>query len=200
MNWRYRLGLAAITLCAALAIPVRFAAQQPESRHLHYKLIELGTLGGPTSYINPVGNGGPYINRRGAVVGSSMTSVPLLPDNNGFPCVGSPPVFPDVFHGMEWSEDGGVSDLPSLGRPSNCANVMAINDNDESFGTSENGKIDPLLGARETRAVLWKDGQVRNLGTFGGNQSVANSINNRRQVVGFVLNTLLYLLTEDYSS
>ena len=191
MKSRYPHCVAILPLVAALAIPARLTAQQSKLNRHHYKLVELGTFGGPNSYINPVGNGGPYMNRSGAVVGSSMTSIPLLPDNNGFPCVGSPPVFPDVFHGMEWSEDGGATDLPSLGRPSNCANVMAINDNGESVGTSENGKIDPLFGARETRAVLWKDGEVRNLGTFGGNQSVANSINNRRQVVGFALNNVL---------
>jgi hypothetical protein len=46
-------------LLAAIAIPVSVAAQERR----HYKLIDLGTFGGSASYVNPVGNGGPYMNR-----------------------------------------------------------------------------------------------------------------------------------------
>jgi len=37
-------------------------------------------------------------------------------------------------------------------------------------------------------AVLWKDGAITDLGTLGGNQSWANGINNRDEVVGGALN------------
>jgi probable HAF family extracellular repeat protein len=40
-------------------------------------------------------------------------------------------------------------------------------------------------------AVLWKHGKVTNLGTLGGNTSVAYAINNQDQVVGAALNTVL---------
>jgi probable HAF family extracellular repeat protein len=178
----------AIALLAALAIPVRATAQEQQSKkeHHRYRLIELGTFGGPMSYINPVGNGGPYMNRRGAVVGSSMTFISLPPNNNGFPCVAPAS---DVFHAFAWQE-GAVTDLGSLGTPSNCANALGINDAGESVGNSENGKVDPLTGFWETRAVLWKEGHIKNLGTFGGSQSLASSINNRGQIVGFALNNI----------
>ena len=90
---------------------------------------------------------------------------------------------------MEWGDDG-VTDLGSLGDPSNCANALAINDHGESVGTSENGKVDPLTGVLQIRAVRWKNGQVENLGTFGGNHSLASAINNRGQIVGFSLNKI----------
>jgi probable HAF family extracellular repeat protein len=181
--------LIGLTLVALLAVPVRLVAQEEKDHHaMHhrYKLIDLGTFGGVTSYINPVGNGGPYMNRRGMVVGSAMTSIPIPNNQNFFPCP-SPPN--EVFHAMEWGDDG-VTDLGSLGDPSNCANALAINDHGESVGTSENGKVDPLTGVLQIRAVRWKNGQVENLGTFGGNHSFASAINNRSQVAGFALNKI----------
>jgi hypothetical protein len=90
MKCRYPLGFVVLALCVALSIPARLTAQESNPHRRHYKLIELGTFGGPTSYINPVGNGGPSMNQRGGVVGSSMTSIPIPPDQNGFSCP-SPP-------------------------------------------------------------------------------------------------------------
>ena len=63
-----------MTLFAALAIPVQLAAQQ----HTRYKLIDLGTFGGPSSgvagsFLSPWG-GVPVINNRGTVVGASDTA------------------------------------------------------------------------------------------------------------------------------
>jgi probable HAF family extracellular repeat protein len=55
-------------------------------------------------------------------------------------------------------------------------------------GISENGFIDPQSGFPEFDAVVWKHGQVIDLGTFGGTFSYANAINDRSQVVGFALN------------
>jgi uncharacterized membrane protein len=51
-------------------------------------------------------------------------------------------------------------------------------------GLSQNGLVDPLTGAPKFRAALWKDGDITDLGTFGGNNSCAGAINNRGQVVG----------------
>jgi probable HAF family extracellular repeat protein len=50
------------------------------------------------------------------------------------------------------------------------------------------------LGVKEFRAVLWNEGAITNLGTFGGAYSVggvaAGAINNRSQVVGAALNAI----------
>jgi hypothetical protein len=59
--------ITAMTLFA-LAIPVRLAAQ-----HTHYKLIDLGTLGGINSYqVSP----GQTVNNRGEVIAFADTDVP----------------------------------------------------------------------------------------------------------------------------
>jgi probable HAF family extracellular repeat protein len=153
-----------------------------------YKLVDLGTFGGRASYVNPPWSlGAPHqMNRRGVTVGSAATSVPT---SFGCPfCDGLDGQVFSVFHAFKWS--GGVlKDLGAL--PGELTNSVATSINAEGsvVGHSENGKIDPLTGTRELRAVLWKDGKVRNLGTFGGNQSLVGDINDHGQIVGYALNT-----------
>jgi probable HAF family extracellular repeat protein len=176
----------AITFFTASAAPDRLVAQEHQEQkkeHRRYRLIDLGTFGGVTSYVNPVGNSGPYMNREGEVVGSSMTSIPSRPNGNPYPC----PPAPGVFHAMAWGDDG-VTDPGSLREALNCANALAINDAGEIVGASENGLLDPATGVIQIRAVRWNHRQIKNLGTFGGNHSFASAINNRGQIVGFALN------------
>ena len=68
-------AITVITLLAALALPVPLAAQ-----HTKYKLIDLGTFGGPASLIAP-SSGGPQnparaLTSRGVVVGQAETATP----------------------------------------------------------------------------------------------------------------------------
>src|SRR5947209_15165484 len=67
--------ISAISLLAALALPVEVAAQ-----HTRYKLIDIGTFGGPASLIAP-SSGGPQnparaLTSRGVVVGQAETATP----------------------------------------------------------------------------------------------------------------------------
>jgi uncharacterized membrane protein len=57
-------------------------------------------------------------------------------------------------------------------------------------GLPGNGEIDPLTGSPEARVVSWNNDQIINLGTFGGNERLANAVNNRGHVVGLATNAI----------
>jgi len=185
-----------MNLFAALAIPVRPAAQEQTNeehhvKHHQYELVDIGTFGGPASYINAAFALGAVnqINEHGTSVGSSATSEPAPPGSNPANCGGIDGKIDFVFHAFKW-ENGAVTDLGALPGDDNCSVATSINANGEIVGSSEIDIIDPLTGQKEFRAVLWKDGKIRNLGTFGGRYSLPGSINNRGQVVGEATNAI----------
>jgi len=190
-----RTWMALVCLFAALALPVGIAAQanlsqDHKSMHDQYTLIDIGTFGGPASFVNPVGNGAGTISSRRAAVGASSTSIPSAPNSNGFVCGGLDGSVPFVFHAFHW-QDGVETNLSALPPATdNCSDALSVNASGQIAGTSENGLIDPVLGTKEIRAVLWDDGEIKDLGTFGGNYSAAGQINNRGQVAGFALNAI----------
>src|SRR5580704_8691960 len=111
MKSRISLSTIAISLLAVLAIPVQLSAQEPtegehHAKHHHYKLIDLGTFGGPQSRAD-------YqvaLNNHGTVAGSADTPYP-----NPFYGNDNPFFFPDPFieHAFQW-KDGVLTNLGSL--------------------------------------------------------------------------------------
>lgn len=173
----------AMTISATLAMPLPLAAQDSRDRkheHHHYKVIDIGGLGGPNSFVTYGGITSKSINSRGTVVGNADTSTadPY--------CLVAPACL--LNHAFQW-RNGAVTDLGALPGGSNSF-AFGINSRDWAVGVSENGAIDPMTGFPEVDAVLWRDGEIINLGTLGGNASGANAVNNRGQVVGGALNTI----------
>jgi probable HAF family extracellular repeat protein len=99
------------------------------------------------------------------------------------------PLDPYILHAFQWQK-GSLTDLGALpGGYNSSAN--SISPNGLVVGYSENGAIDPLLGVPEVNGVLWKDGQIVNLGTIeGGYESNASAVNDGGQVAGGFLNTI----------
>jgi probable HAF family extracellular repeat protein len=194
MNSKTCTRIIALTLFAALAIPVQLAAQGNQDGtknllHHHYKFIDMGTFGGPESYINgAMSLGAPnQINRHGTTVGSSATSIPSPPHSNFGFCGGLDGSVHFVFHAFRWQDDK-MTDLGALPGYHNCSVATSINAAGEVAGDSEISVIDPVLGVREIRAVRWKNGKITNLGTFGGKFSVMTATNDQGQIAGSALN------------
>jgi uncharacterized membrane protein len=183
--------VSATALLVALSIPVSLAAQEHPTKHHQYQVVDIGTFGGPASYINnQFSLGAPnQINSQGTTVGAAATSIPSPGNSNTSICEGLDGILPFVFHAFKW-QDGAVTDLGTLPGTDNCSVATSINANGEIAGYGENGLVDPLVGFREVRALVWEDDEIIDLGTFGGNQSVLGNINNRGQVAGSATNAI----------
>jgi probable HAF family extracellular repeat protein len=194
MNPKNLTRIAVLTLLVAVTYSVRLAArsqvgEERQSQHHHYKLIDLGTLGGPQSYVN-AGSGNETTNfasilsNRGTMTGAADTTV-----SDPFPGF----CFNDdcfVSHAFQWKH-GVETDLGALPGGGSSASDW-VSGNGLIAGLSENGELDPLIpGLPEVRAVLWRNGAITNLGTLpeGGFESIANAVNGDGQVVGLALNT-----------
>jgi probable HAF family extracellular repeat protein len=183
-------------LLAALAIPVGLAAlaDAAQPKHHHYQITDIGTFGGPSSYFNSLSLSDRFgfvccgffsfaqmFNKRGILAGWAETSTP---DPYAAFCY-----TPDCFaaHAFRWQQ-GVKSDLGALPGGASSA-AFWINSDGLVVGNSENGITDPLIpGFPEVRAVLWNQGKIIDLGTLGGNQSFAEAVNDRNQIVGVALN------------
>src|ERR1700686_1376209 len=101
--------ITAMTLFAALAIPFAMAAQEQQEhgqKHSRYKLVDLGTLGGTSSFFftSPITR---FVNIVGTVVGESDTQAL---DPNAPNCAS-----PDchILHAFRW-RNGALTDLGTL--------------------------------------------------------------------------------------
>jgi probable HAF family extracellular repeat protein len=173
----------AVTLLVALAIPVQLVAQQPR-----YKLVDMGTLGGPQSYLNNGNDGNnafTALNNRGMLAGWADTSAP-----DPFPAF----CFSDdcfVSHAFQW-QNGVRTDLGALTDGLSSA-ALWVGQSGLIAGVSENGEIDPLLpGFPELQAVVWHHQRITGLGPLpeGGYESWANAVNSKGQVIGWATNTV----------
>src|SRR5215470_1761743 len=180
-----RNALSALNLLAALSIVVCAVVQgstaQQTPQHHTYKLIDLGTLGGPRSYQSVNGPQDQIINDAGVVAftADTTTADPF--------CFFTADCF--VTHATRW-ENGVLTDLGALPGSGNSSASAGINALGWITGQSENGEIDPASGLPEIRSVLWRNGEIIDLGTFGGNWSLPTTLNDAGVVVGFASNTI----------
>jgi probable HAF family extracellular repeat protein len=157
-------------LLAALAVPLTIVAQDTRQPTLtQYTVTDLGTLPGG-NFSQPF-----FMNRYGLVSGSSSVA-----DGSQ--------------HATLWL-DGLTGDIgaPGLGGP----NSIAFGDNErfQSAGEAETSAPDPNgedfcgFGTHLTcSSFLWRDGEMVQLPTLGGNNGAANAINNWGKVAGFAEN------------
>jgi probable HAF family extracellular repeat protein len=178
--------LAVFMVSAAASAQDQSITAKQANRH-RYRLIDLGTFAGPSASFGTAGDRISEIqtlNQRGEVTGLATTP--------------APDPYPDfcwdgdclLAHAFQW-QNGVMTDLGALVDGVN-SDQRWIADNGLISGDSENGELDPLNpGFPEIRAVLWKHGQIIDLGTLdGGYESIARAVNSKGQVVGVSLNTI----------
>ena len=196
MNSTFQMSLSVVVILALTATPV-FGAENSQgvATHHHYKPIDMGTFGGPQSYFNSLNltdafgfgtvfyNVAQVRNGRGEFVGFADTTTP---DPHPAFCY-VPECY--VTHAFKFT-DGVKIDLGALPGGGSSAPFW-INSGGWITGNSQNSEIDPFIpGLPEVRAVLWKGGTIKDLGTLGGSQSFSQAINDHGQIIGLALNDI----------
>ena len=129
----------ALIVFSLLAIQNQPAAQdnhEDHHKHHHYQLIDMGTFGGPNSFVN--GSPPPMINNNGVVAGEADTSTP---------CAYLGGLVSPAF---KW-EKGELINMGLL--PGGCFSLPnAINSKGMMVGAGDIGVIDPQTGLPEIRA------------------------------------------------
>lgn len=140
-------------------------------------MTDLGTLGGPDSFVNVANH---TVNERNVVAGYSETSTPD-PNAENF----CNPFFANglVCMAFFW-ENGEMTPLPTLGGTNGQA--WGINNRGQIVGQAEGPNPDPCSPfALQVSAVVWRNGQIEQVLTpFGGSAAVATAINDNGEAVG----------------
>jgi probable HAF family extracellular repeat protein len=169
---RFTMAVTATFLLVAFFAAVRLGAQQGPS--FHYRVIDLGTLGGTVSTANT-------INDRGWAMGASNES-------------GDAVELATLWvHGLQIP-------LGTLGGPSSNIAWPVKNNFGLIAGESENGIPDPLgetfscpvfgfSSGNSCVAFAWRDGVITQLPGLGGNNSVGTGNNDLGQIVGWAENS-----------
>jgi len=172
MKSRFLICFAAMTLFAAVAAPIRLAAQSQQGRnqgHGGYQITNLGLLGGTSS-------NGWGINNEGGVAGEAT----LLGGQE---------------RAILWTKQTGMQDLGTLGGPNSWVDWPVKDDVGLLAGQSDTPNPDPLnenfcsTGNVICLGFLWQEGVMTALPTLGGNNGSATDVNNRGQVVGWAENS-----------
>jgi probable HAF family extracellular repeat protein len=167
------------------------------------ELTDLGTLGGATAVAHSVNNAG-------RIVGSSsngQTSRPFLHVGGQMYDLGTvaggldtPGRAWDINSRGEvvgWSRVAGSTSQATYWRTSprgsvaSVVNLGSLGDGErfsQAFAISDRGWIagESIVIGSTYRAVLWRNGEIEDLGSMGANHSRANDVNNRGEVVGHV--------------
>jgi probable HAF family extracellular repeat protein len=132
-----------------------------------HRILDLGTLGGNTSF-------GQSVNNRGQVTGAAANTLPESPDITWFFNAGLPAA--QQIHAFSYEREV-MRDLGTLG--GNNSSGACINEPGEIAGFSAtDNAIHDSTALPTIHPFLWRKGQMLDLGTLGGSLAVPGSIAN----------------------
>jgi probable HAF family extracellular repeat protein len=137
----------------------------------HGRLVDLGTLGGHESWASG-------INDRGEVSGLASNTIP-----DPYAHLFNPYPSATQWHATLW-QNGKARDLGTLGGPDSIGGLLDAR-GDVAGESFTNFKKNPDTGVPTLDPFLWRDGHMRDLGTFGGTLGQSTWMNNHGEVVGF---------------
>ena len=178
--------LTAALLALAVAGPAHASARYP------YTLVDPGTFGGPSSFLDLPGV---PLTSNGTLIGTADTSTA----DSDFPNCPPPGGCYDPFvqHAFAW-KDGRLTDLGALPGENDSA-IYDLNGHGVGSGTAENGLADPLTGTPASVAAMFQNGHVIDLGTLpGGHESLGQFIDDSGQVTGFGSNGIPDQFVSDF--
>lgn len=190
MKQHILLGAIVLALSAVLMLPAcqsqvasTTSATAYKSQHHHYRVVDVGTFGGPNGDVLVPPPAAQILTNSGIFVGAGETTIS---DSFAPNCFRTPECV--VEEGL--IRFGGTSiDLGTLG--GNGASANAINDRGQIFGGALNTIPDTdssfpffIPGATQAHAVLWEHGAIKDLGTLGGTDSVVYQANESGQAMG----------------
>ena len=179
-----KVRLCSIALFAGLMAATITVAQEatPKARHHRYRVIDVGTFGGPNADTLVPPPAAHILTNSGLFVGTAETKLvdPFAPNCVDADCL----VQSGLLNVAGFSVNIGTLRHGYSGGP------VSVNDFGVAVGFSQNGELDPLTGNPEFKAALWKDGHVIDLGTLGGNGASANAITDDGLIFGGALNTI----------
>ncbi len=181
MNSRARFWITLLGLGSMLTVALSLIAQQQNpSPPPVYSASALRPLGGRQS--NVIGFAR-LISNHQAMVGSAETANldPNYPNANGL--IGAN-VFTQHAAVIQHAIRTDLGVLPG----GNNSGALWVNGNGTAVGISENGVINPLIGSPEGRATMWKSGNIIDMGTLGGNESIAWAVNSAELSAGCAAN------------
>ncbi|MGA2811860.1 MAG: hypothetical protein ABSG16_10710 [Candidatus Acidiferrum sp.] len=168
MKRRNLIYLAVIHSLAVLALSVGLTAQEPLAPE-HYRVVDLGTLGGTISAGNAINNIGWITGFSSDASGAQLATL--------------------------WANGAKIA-LGTLGGPSSDVAWPVKNNFGLISGVSETGKADPLnetfscpafglVSGNSCVAFAWQQGVMTQLPGLGGNNSIGAGDNNLGQIVGW---------------
>jgi probable HAF family extracellular repeat protein len=147
-----------------------------------YTLADLGTFGGPSSFIDEPGV---PLTSLGTLLGQADLSTRDRDYPHCSPGGGCADRY--IQHAAAWL-DGTLTDLGALPGQNSSA-IFEQNGSGVGVGGSEDGLTDPFTGTAASVAVMFENGKVIKLGALpGGYESLAQDVNDQGQVAGISSN------------